>query len=138
MPLIGRMAIAFVVTVCYPMQLHPGRSSLLSLLDTFLPSSCLAALGGPNGRALYLVVTTALVGATVGVALAVTSLGVVLTVLGALCSMSIQFILPGGCYVLLFKERGWAPKRTMALFQLILGLILVPLCLTLTFLPVGK
>ena len=35
MPVIGRLAIAFVVTTCYPMQLHPGRASLISLLHTF-------------------------------------------------------------------------------------------------------
>ena len=41
MPLIGRIAIAFVVTTCYPMQLHPGRGSLLSLLGALAPKSCI-------------------------------------------------------------------------------------------------
>ena len=56
----------------------------------------------------------------------------------ALCSVSIQFILPGGCYVLLFRDAGWPAKRLLALGQLLLGMVICPLCLVLTFLPVGE
>lgn len=138
LPIIARMAIAFVVTTCYPMQLHPGRGSLLSLLKTFCGDNCLRPLGGADGLPLYVLTTSLLVAASIGVALAVSSLGVILTIIGALCSVSIQFVLPGGCYVLLFREAGWTPKRLLALAQLIAGCIICPLCLVLTFLPVGK
>jgi len=135
LPVIGRIAIAFVVTTCYPMQMLPGRSSLISLVTKLCPAGCVAALGGERGNALHVVTTSVLVGGSIGVALAVKSLGVMLTIIGALCSTSVTFIVPGGCYVALFAEHGWRPKRLLALGQLILGLVIAPLCLVLTFLP---
>ena len=134
LPMVGRIAISFVVTTCYPMQIHPGRGSLLSLLGASLPRAWIAKMGGLHGRSLYVLSTSFLVAASIGVALAVNSLGLVLTIIGALCSVSIQFILPGGCYVLLFRHAGWTPKRILAMAQLALGLIICPLCLVLTVL----
>ena len=139
LPLIGRIAIAFVVTTCYPMQVHPGRGSLVSLVARILPHHTLAALGGEGGTTLHVLATSVLVAATIGTALAVTSLGVMLTIIGALCSTSVTFIVPGGCYVALFPEGGWRrPKRVLALVQLILGLIIAPLCLALTFVHIKQ
>ena len=79
--------------------------------------------------------TSSLVAGSIGVALAVSSLGVMLTVIGSICSTSVSFIVPGGRYVLLFTERGWTVKRFIALLMLLLGLVIAPLCLVLTFLP---
>ena len=73
------------------------------------------------------------VAGTIGTALAVSSLGVVITLLGAVCSTSVQFILPGAAYFVLFREPGGC-KRWLALAQLLLGLVIMPLCLTLAFL----
>ena len=60
------------------------------------------------------------------------------SIIGALCSTSVTFIVPGGCYVALFAEHGWGGKRLLALIQLILGLIIAPLCLVLTFVPMKE
>ena len=40
--------------------------------------------------------------------------------------------------MLLFKEKGWSAKRLLSLFMLILGSVIMPLCLVLTFLPKQK
>jgi len=134
MPLIGRLAIAFVVTTCYPMQLHPGRASLISLIG-FASPSLVARLGGKDGASLHLLTTSALIAATLGVALPVKDLGKMLAIIGAICSTSVTFIIPGGSYAVLFADDGrWRAKRLLAIGQLCLGLIIAPLCLTLTFL----
>ena len=84
-------------------------------------------------RTLTRTLTPNQVAGTIGTALAVSSLGVVITLLGAVCSTSVQFILPGAAYFVLFRDPGGC-KRWLALAQLLLGLILMPLCLTLAFL----
>ena len=138
LPIIARIAIAFVVTTCYPMQIHPGRNSLMSIMSRYGPSGCIRALGGEQGTLLLIIATSLLVAGSIVVALLVKSLGVMLTIIGSICSTSVSFIVPGGCYVLLFKERGWTCKRMLALLILLLGCIIAPLCLVLTFLPMGK
>ena len=136
LPVIARIAIAFVVTTCYPMQIHPGRNSLVSILCAFCPRGLIESVGGAQGTTFHILATSLIVVGTIGVALCVTSLGVMLTVIGAICSTSVTFIVPSGCYVVLFREGGWrAPKRLLALGHLVLGIIIVPLCLVLTFLP---
>ena len=138
LPVIARIAIAFVVTTCYPMQIHPGRNSLVSILCAFCPRGLIESVGGAEGTTLHVFATSLIVVSTIGVALCVTSLGVMLTVIGSICSTSVTFIVPGGCYVVLFREGGWRAKRLLALGHLVLGIIIAPLCLVLTFLPTQK
>ena len=71
LPLIGRIAIAFVVTTCYPMQIHPGRGSFVSLLTKLGPTGCISRLGGDGSTSLFLIATTALIAGSIGVALIV-------------------------------------------------------------------
>ena len=75
--------------------------------------SC-SPLAQADGFPLLVFSTSLLVAGAIGVALAVTSLGVMLTIIGSICSTSVSFIVPGGCYVLLFHEGGWtyAPLLT--------------------------
>ena len=103
LPIVARVAIAFVVTTCYPMQIHPGRNSLMSLLSKFFSTALIDKLGGESGAGLLVLATSSLVAGSIGVALAVKSLGVMLTIIGSICSTSVSFIVPGGCYVLLFN-----------------------------------
>lgn len=135
LPVIARVAVAFVVTTCYPMQIHPGRNSLVSIITTFCPPGLIQRVGGAQGTTLHVLSTSLIVAGSIGVALVVKSLGKMLTVIGAICSTSVTFIVPGGCYVVLYRERGWDFKRLVALGQLVLGIIIAPLCLVLTFLP---
>ena len=115
-----------------PSQVHPGRGCLISLLVKAAPTSWRAERAA-SGAPLHMAATSVMVAGTIGTALAVSSLGVVITLMGAVCSTSVQFILPGAAYFVLFKEPGRC-KRWLALAQLILGLIIMPLCLTLSFL----
>ena len=135
LPVIARLAVAFVVTTCYPMQINPGRNSLVSIITTFCPPGLVQRLGGAQGTPLHILATSLLVAGSIGVALVVSSLGKMLSVIGAICSTSVTFIVPGGCYVVLYREGGWRLKRLFALGQLVLGIIIAPLCLVLTFLP---
>lgn len=73
--------------------------------------------------------------ASISLALAVTSLGKMLTIIGAVCSTSVQYIMPGGCYYVLFPE-GNPTKRFLALALFLLGLVIMPLCVVLTFVSV--
>ena len=112
--------------------MHPGRGCLISLLLKAAPASWRSERAA-GGAALHMAATSITVAGTVGTALAVSSLGVVITFLGAVGSTSVQFILPGAAYFLLFTEPGRC-KRWFALAQLCLGLVIMPLCLTLAFL----
>ena len=127
---LSSFAIAFVVTTCYPMQVHPGRGCVVSLVGRLAPARCLDRMGGTDSLTVHVIVTSLMVAGSLGVALVITKLGKVLGVLGAVCSSTLQFILPGGCYYILFPEH---PKRWLALFMLVLGLVVAPLCLTVTF-----
>lgn len=72
------------------------------------PRRCLERMGGKEGTSLHVLATCFLVATTLGIALAVKKLGVILSVIGALCSTSVSFIVPGGAYVVVFHERGWS------------------------------
>lgn len=73
---------------------------------------------------------------TLGTALAVHDLSIMLSIVGATGSTTVSYILPGFYYYVLFRkaEDGPAWKRYLALIQGIAGLIIVPLCLTFIFL----
>ena len=98
-------------------------------------STRLLSLRNQSAQSCYPRATSLLVAGSIGVALAVSSLGVMLTIIGSICSTSVSFIVPGGCYVALFRERGWGCKRLLALAMLALGIVIAPTCLVLTFLP---
>ena len=67
------------------------------------------------------------------VALIVDDLGVVLKVVGATGSTIVSYILPGSCYFLLYREPH--TLRWAALALLVAGAVIMPLSLTLIFLP---
>ena len=60
------------------------------------------------------------------VALSVSNLGVIVGLVGASAGMMISFIVPCACFVVL--TIGWTPIRCMALFTLVLGMVLLPIC----------
>ena len=80
---------------------------------------------------------TELVVASAAIALSIDDLGIVLSFVGATGSTIVSYILPGACYYSLCRDAG--PKRFLGLLQLVLGLILMPLSLTLIILKMhGK
>jgi amino acid permease len=66
----------------------------------------------------------------------VSDLSVVLGLVGATGSTTVSYILPGFFYYYLFKDPAEGPgwKRTLALVQGTVGLVIVPVCLTFIFL----
>ena len=88
---------------------------------------------GPTASAwppLHLVLTSLFLVLSTAIALSVHNLGIVLSVVGATGSTTVSYILPGGCYFLLFADEP-GTKRSLALAQCALGLTLVPLMLLL-------
>ena len=69
------------------------------------------------------------------IATTVNNLSVVLAVVGATGSATVSYILPGFFFYLTFPK-GQAPewKRNAALIQGIVGLLIIPICLTFIFL----
>ena len=121
---VARVAISVVVTFSYPLQSHPSRTCILSLLAAVLGTR------GPRWEtAAHLGVTTGFLGLSTAIALVVDDLGMVLSLVGATGSTIVSYILPGATYFLLCRDAG--AKRYLGLLQLAIGLVLVPLSLTL-------
>ena len=120
---IARFAISFVVMCCYPLQAHPTRACV----TTILKKTCGKDLGPDT---LHYGITTVFVIATATVALLVSDLGVVLSVVGATGSTIVSYILPGLCYFLLFPKR---PTRFVGLAVLIAGITFMTVSLYLIF-----
>jgi len=89
---------------------------------------------------LYILVTTCFLGCSLLIAMTVTNLGVILAIVGATGSTAVSFILPGFFYYFYFDENevtavavpSW--KRQLGLIQGLLGVIIIPVCLTFIFL----
>ena len=90
----------------------------------------------PSSNAMHYGITSVFVCASVAIALAVDDLGLVLKVVGATGSTTVSYILPGATYLRVAppSHRGglqwWG-----ALLILIAGCIIMPLSLTLDFMP---
>ena len=136
----ARVAISFVVTFSYPLQSHPACGCLISLIEALQRKcggeQCLRVLAQSFGTTSVkllrkICVTVFLILSTI-ISLVVSDLGVVLSVVGATGSTAVSYILPGGCYYLLFIDTPGF-KRNLALFQCVLGIVIVPTALALTF-----
>ena len=66
-------------------------------------------------------------------ALTLDDLGVLLSLVGATGSTIVSYILPGFLYFIHFQDEGPAWKRSMALVQGCLGLVIMPLALAFIF-----
>eukprot|EP00602_Paraphysomonas_sp_CaronLab_P002598 CAMPEP_0185020326 /NCGR_PEP_ID=MMETSP1103-20130426/2919_1 /TAXON_ID=36769 /ORGANISM="Paraphysomonas bandaiensis, Strain Caron Lab Isolate" /LENGTH=453 /DNA_ID=CAMNT_0027551155 /DNA_START=88 /DNA_END=1449 /DNA_ORIENTATION=- len=128
----ARLFVSLLVAFSYPLQAHPSRRCILTLM---------AALDNDKDEPSLHVQTMRYVGVTVGflglsliIGLTVSDLGVVLSLVGATGSTIVSYILPGFFYYLIFKDlEGPVWKRNLALAQGVLGLIIIPVCLTFIF-----
>ena len=64
------------------------------------------------------------------IALTVKDLGLVLSIVGATGSTTVSYILPGLFYSKIFKDNGPKWKFYFSKIQFLLGLIIIPVCLT--------
>lgn len=85
---VARLAISFVVTCCYPLQGHPTRENVKTIVNSLFP-------GAMSEDTAHVVITTVFVAATATIACTVDDLGLVLSVVGATGSTIVSYILPG-------------------------------------------
>jgi len=119
---IARLSISLVVTSCYPLQAHPSRACVTTILK-----ACGSTM---DAGVTHVLITTVFILTTASIALAISDLGLVLSVVGATGSTIISYVLPGASYFLLFPER---KSRWLGFVLLCLGLCIMPLSLYLIF-----
>jgi amino acid permease len=114
----SRVFIALMVAMSFPLQCHPCRNSINYLLYN--------STEVPWRR--HIVMTTCILAGSFGLSMIVTSLGVVLAIVGATGSTTISYVLPGLVYVCVHKE--WTFTKCCAALLLTVGCIIIPSCLT--------
>lgn len=130
----ARVFIALLVAFSYPLQANPARKCITTLLNNIRSS----AISAREQYIQFYLITTIFLGLSFAVAITVSDLGVILSLVGATGSTIVSYILPGFCYYLTFKDRidnirnpKW--KLYGALFQGVIGIIIIPICLTFIF-----
>ena len=123
------------------MQIFPCRNHIRQIL---FGSPGPDGTGGLLGKGLdrspeaentrFLILTAVIGAASFALAMALTDLGVILSVVGATGSTTISYILPGLFYFKVFEEQGWSPLRTYAAFLCGFGCFVIPTALTFIFL----
>lgn len=127
-----RILISLLVAFTYPLQCNPSRRSLLNLWRYF-DNNREPTAGEFKFR--YITITVVFLTLSFIIAMSVTSLGVMLALVGATGSTAVSYILPGGFYYALHKDDPDAPKWKvyLALAQGTLGCIMVPTLLSFVF-----
>lgn len=122
LPNISRVAIVFLVTVSYPLQSHPTRLSVLSLLKVmFRRCKCDFDV---KSQFWFHVTTVAFLTTSTALAMSISDLGVVLRFVGATGSTIVQYIVPGACYFVLQRGSN-SVTRWMSLVHFLLGLCIM-------------
>jgi len=113
------------VTCCYPLQAHPSRTCITTIINTTSAGRAMSP------TFLHVLITSIFVAVTGTIAFLVSDLGVVLSVVGATGSTIVTYVLPGACYYITFPNR---PSRYIGLAMLLTGaLFICPVSLYLIF-----
>ena len=151
---LARVAVALEVTSAIPLQLHPSRECIKSLLQRDAPAADYSLIDGESPSTPtrtrrrsssqgddelpeaprdveHVAITLGFLAGALAVALSVRSLGKVLSLVGATGSTTISYILPGGIY---WRVGPAGPKRYLAAGQFLLGCAIMPAALTFVFL----
>lgn len=131
---ISRLLFTLLVMFSYPMQAHPSRLSALALMHKIMPQhhhDGNHAAATASARVRFWAITTIWVSCSLTIALLVSNLGTILSIVGATGSTTVTYILPGLLYMRSHKTRHL--KRYLAMMQLCAGCIIMPLCLTVIF-----
>ena len=138
----ARIFVSLVVAFHFPLQAHPARRSVLSLLSYVID-------GGRETEnnfvyyTRYILTTVIFLACSLSIALTVSDLGLMLSLVGATGSTMISYVLPGWFYYSLHKDEveGVGGATGMKSFllklsfaQFVTGVILVPLSLAAIFL----
>ena len=131
----ARFCFSVLVALSFPLQVHPSRKCILSLIGKCSPPpptlSVQDAGGPPGGAARFNLVTACFLACSLAVALSLESLGTMLAVVGATGSTLVSYILPGGIYFLVCPDGG--AKRYVAAGMCLLGCFIMPTALFLIF-----
>jgi amino acid permease len=129
---VTRVLYSLLVMLSYPLQVHPSRQSIITLLRSVYSDG---STDSELSWQLFAAVTAIILGASYTTALSVTSLGLVLGIVGATGSTMVSYILPGLVYMRTFRSSH--VKRVFAMAQFTFGCIFMPVALTLTFVGGG-
>eukprot|EP01065_Artemidia_motanka_P004175 TRINITY_DN12001_c0_g2_i1.p2 TRINITY_DN12001_c0_g2~~TRINITY_DN12001_c0_g2_i1.p2 ORF type:complete len:494 (+),score=144.31 TRINITY_DN12001_c0_g2_i1:107-1588(+) len=149
---IARFCISLLVAFAYPLQAHPARRSALSMWEQIAAWSEERTereklnsaedeeavltdhheLSASTRVVRYWTTTSLFLGLTVAVAMVVSDLGVALAVTGGTASTLVCYIVPGICYYQIYSTPHL--KRSLAFALFIIGCLIVPSSLCITFL----
>mmetsp|Transcript_10580 Transcript_10580/g.16926 ORF Transcript_10580/g.16926 Transcript_10580/m.16926 type:complete len:268 (+) Transcript_10580:776-1579(+) len=125
---VTRVFVAILVVCSFPLQCFPCRHSTEQIVTSIL--------GAPESDMIkqrrWWIITACICILAWFISMVVTSLGLVLSVVGATGSTTISYILPGFVYYSLQRE--WSILRVLAFAQFVLGCIIIPSALTFIFL----
>ena len=126
--LVVRLVLSINLALSYALQCHPCRMSLSHLL---LKRSIVEV---ERNVVLYYGLTFAIASISFIIAMVVTDLGIILSIVGATGSTTMSYILPGYFYFQMFKnddKRFWTKYGALGL--LVLGCCAIPFTLTVIF-----
>ena len=115
---IGRLAVTVLVTFSYPLQRFPFRNNSMEIVDAIAKATTKKEVPKTPfyvGITLFICITTYII------AVFVTSLDLVLSLVGATGSTIICYILPGFFYFQLTSSDGITLRRVLALLLGIFG-----------------
>ena len=122
-----RMVLAVALAWSYPLQSHPCRKCLTSLIWDTSPEKL--------GNKRFYILTYSIALSSFGISMIVTNLSVVLELVGSIGSPIISFILPGLFYYKMTDPKirlqpGYEIKRKIAFAYVIFGSVIIPFTLS--------
>jgi len=117
---VARVAICLNLLTTYPLQMYPTKNSISQLI--WQVDACDLPL--PK----YITMIVCIFAASWGIGMAVDDLGTILAYVGASTSTLLGYVLPAWFYIKLFPEKTW--ELYLAWFMFVVGLILIPLLMT--------
>lgn len=115
---ICRLAVAALVALSYPLQVHPARICFQNIVANFLPDI-------RKSTPWHFIITFIICSITYIVAFLVTNLGIVYSIVGATGSVTICYILPGLFYSKLYWKHTWFGKKFFAVLLVVMGVLLM-------------
>eukprot|EP00736_Rhodelphis_marinus_P005580 Rmarinus@m.12621 len=136
---IGRLAVALLVIFSFPLQSHAARNSILQMYAIFRKQTYEADLSNPlveeegahaklalrTWDKNYWAATAIVVLFPYGIAMAVSDLGVILSLVGATGGASLCYIFPAIFYLELERNQAWHAKHYLACVMGIAGILLM-------------
>ena len=132
---IARFAISFVVSFSYPLMCMPFRNSLKSILENQRAYPKVAEAVANNPDRYHYASSTAFLAFSYVVALFVTDLGLILSLVGATACTAIAYIIPTIAYVKTFagdEDKKWRIRAAKCVG--VYGVVVMPFCVASTFL----